>query len=83
MLLRMLLVGFCAGSDLHVLLRKDADDSCCDFVVYDSLVVLANDVDAEFLRGRGGKKAEVRKGVKAEWSKKTYDDVIAFHLVRL
>lgn len=40
----------CSGCHLNILFREDADDACGDFVVYDSSVVLADNVDTEFLR---------------------------------
>ena len=45
----LLLVGLCPSCHLNVLFRKDAKNASCDFVVYNRLVVLGDDVDAEFL----------------------------------
>jgi hypothetical protein len=44
-----ILLCFCPRSGLSILLGEDADDARCDFMVYDSSVVLANNVDTEFL----------------------------------
>jgi hypothetical protein len=46
---RLMLMLLCASSDQHVLFGEDAHDSGDDFVVNDGLVVLADDVDTEFL----------------------------------
>ena len=43
------LVLFCAGGDLGILLGEDAYDSCGDLVVDDGFVVLAHNIDTEFL----------------------------------
>ena len=52
--LSVVLLGSCGH--LGILLGKDTDDSCCDLVVDDRLVVFADNVDTEFLetckRGR-------------------------------
>jgi hypothetical protein len=48
-LLLVLLMLFGAGGDVGVLFGENADDAGGDFVVDYSLVVLAYDVDSEFL----------------------------------
>ena len=48
-LLLVLLVLFGAGGDVGVLFRENADEAGGDFVVEYSLVVLAYDVNSEFL----------------------------------
>ena len=50
LLLELVLVLFSARSDVGVLFREETDDTGCDFMVDDRLVVLADDVNAEFLR---------------------------------
>ena len=47
---RRILLRLCTGCSLCILFCEDTNDPCSDFVVHDSLVVLAHDVDTEFLK---------------------------------
>lgn len=55
--LRVLFGALCG---LRLKLGENAHDARCDLVVHDRLVVLANDVDTEFLRGGGRRKTQRR-----------------------
>jgi len=46
---RRILMRLDAGSELGFLLSQHANDASSDFVMNDCLVVLTDDVDAEFL----------------------------------
>ena len=50
-----MLLMFGAGGDVGVLFGKDADNASGNFVADYSLVVLANDIDSEFLGGDDSK----------------------------
>ena len=53
--LLLVLLIFGAGGDVGVLFGKDADNASGNFVADYSLVVLANDIDSEFLHGDDSK----------------------------
>ena len=73
---RGILLRFRAGCSLRILLCEDADDARGDLVVDDGGVVLADDVDAEFLETVWTVYRPVTRAC-------TYHYVIRFELKRL
>ena len=51
MLLKLLLMLLSASGDVGILIREDTYDMGSNFVVNDSLVVFAHNIDARFLLG--------------------------------
>ena len=49
LLLKLVLVLLGTGGDVGILLGEDTYNTCGDFVVYDHLVVLCDNVVSEFL----------------------------------
>ena len=79
--LRPLLLRLCFGAlrGLRVELREYAYDACGDLVVDDGLVVLADDIDAEFLQ-KGGRETTTPTARHGTGIFSTYDDVVGLEL---